>query len=102
MSRAFQKIAYAGLGDEENLAAVEQREKAHRQSTIDGMNEMDDIEPVLWRMTAASPALFSAYLARVRADGEMLAHRQLKREIRQLLAAQPELACNPAPARNSS
>jgi hypothetical protein len=53
-------------------------------------------------MTAASPALFSAYLARIRADGEMLAHRQLKREIRQLLAAQPELACNPAPARNSS
>lgn len=87
---SLQKLALDALGELEKEAEVEQRLQARRQERLDSIG---DYNPATERLIFSNPALFSAYLAAVRSQGEVAAQRYIRKETERILEQQPELAC---------
>ena len=90
IARTMQRLALEALGEAENAAAVERKYLARRQMNLALFkNDYATVE----RLTISSPTLFSAYLAKVRSEGEAAARQYMSVEAGRLLEVQPELAC---------
>ncbi|MGH8244104.1 MAG: hypothetical protein ACRETY_12240 [Steroidobacteraceae bacterium] len=90
IARTMQRLALEALGEADKAAAVERRYRARRQMNLALFkNDYATVE----RLTISSPTLFSAYLAKVRSEGEAAARQYMSVEVRRLLELQPELAC---------
>ena len=92
ISRAIQRLALAGLGESEKVAEIQHREELLREERLVSINKYNSAAA---RLTVSSPALFSAYLAAIESEGEMLALRRMRVEVERLIEQQPELACDP-------
>ena len=96
IARAIQRLALEGLGEVDKAAAVQQRIDARGQERL---NSIKGYNPNIYRLIFSTPALFTAYLAAIRSDGEDAARRQMAVEIERLIEQQPELACEQLTAR---
>ena len=90
IARSIHKIALEALGELKKAAEVEQRLATSHRAMLDSFK---DHNPAVEWLIFSKPALFSAYLAAVRAEGEEGALRQMTATIERLLEQQPELAC---------
>ena len=93
---SIQRVALQGLGDVDQTAKVKQRIEARRQAQRDSTK---DFNPTATRLIFSNPAVYSAYLAAIRSDGEEAAQRQIAMEIERLIEERPDLACEQARAR---
>ena len=90
IARTMQRLALEAMGEAEKAAAVEQKYLARGQeNSAYFKNDYETVE----RLTISSPTLFSAYLAKVRSEGETAARQYMSAEVKRLLEVQPELAC---------
>lgn len=90
IASALQRLALEALGEADKAAAVQNRYLARSQRN---MAMLKNDYPTVERLTVSSPTLFSAYLARVRSEGESAARQYMSAEVKRLLEVQPELAC---------
>lgn len=90
-ARAIQALTLEKLGEVEKATDVKRRAEERARERFDLVaNSRPETGPLI--MT--DPALFSAYVAAVRSDGEAAAERRIADEVRRLLAGQP--GCDPS------
>ncbi|MEM9055979.1 MAG: hypothetical protein AAGD86_00805 [Pseudomonadota bacterium] len=90
IARSIQTVVLKALAEADKAAEVQRRAEAERQVWLRSYEDGDLAEEMLILL---DPTLFHAYLAAIRAEGEVAARRKLNIEIKRLLAQQPELGC---------
>jgi len=90
IARAIQRFALEAIGNEEELAAVLERQDTARQ---DRLESAPVNYPMAEKLLLSSPSVFSAYLAVVRSRGEIGARAYLRDEIEQLLHQHEDRDC---------
>lgn len=91
IGRSIQKVALEALGEANMAADVEHRIQSRRRERSTAYREQSfaATERFVW----SDPALFAAYMAAIRSEGEVAAQIRIAREVSRLLESQPELAC---------
>lgn len=92
IGRSMQKLALEALGEFDKAADIEQQLQRRRQERLSA-----DIDHTMLteRLMVSNPTMFTAFLAKIRSVGEVVARRQIAAEIDRLLEQQSELACDP-------
>ena len=91
IAQAIQKLAYEELGEVEKAAKIETRMRSLSQAYTSVGSMLDDETS---KAVFGSPTLFSAYLATVSAEGEIVATQKIHDDVQRILNQQPELACD--------
>lgn len=92
IARSIQLQALKVIGDEEMLKAVTARQKQHRQSLSSSLNRYNLLAE---KLMVSNPAMFSGYLAAVRAHGEFSARAYLREETDRWLKQHEDSDCVP-------
>ncbi|MEL6449418.1 MAG: hypothetical protein AAFQ62_15900 [Pseudomonadota bacterium] len=89
IARSMQRIALEATGDKERAEEVVRHIEVRRRERLESLSDTAPIE----RLIMSDPAVFAAYLAAVKSEGEGSATRAMSAEYERQLELRPELAC---------